>query len=66
MVRVKDNTFPFSTFGMLRPNMFISITLLPELPPTNFTWIRTFVRMNPPVIIQRIRSEESFLTYLQN
>lgn len=51
MVRVKDNTFPFSTFGMLRPNMFISITLLPELPPTNFTWIRTFVRMNPPVII---------------
>lgn len=49
---------------MLRTNVFISITLLPELPSTNLTRIWPFISMNPPVIIQGISPEESLLTNL--
>lgn len=44
--------------------MLIPIPLLPEFPSTNFTRIRTLVRMYPPMIIQRIGPEESLLAYL--
>lgn len=53
-----------SNIRMLCTNVFVPITLLSKLPPANLTRIRTFISMNPPVIIQSISPEESLLAYL--